>query len=81
MSDEHVADIIVNLLLSDIIEPEDEYDYSVRPGQKRRSRAARSARRRHNWEKANRPQFGPENGWEVDPKPIVPNRRAMIYGG
>lgn len=53
-------------------EPEDQYDYSVRPGQKGRSRAARSYRRRWKWENRNAPRFGPENGWEVDPD--VPTR-------
>lgn len=68
-------------LLSDILEPEDEYDYSVRPGQKRRALAARSYRRRTNWERRNRPQFGPLNEWETDPKPAVVNRKALMYGG
>jgi hypothetical protein len=77
---DEVADTILTLL-GDILEPEDEYDYSVRPGQKRRSRAARSARRRHNWERRNQPRFGPLNGWEVDPQPIKANRRALMYGG
>lgn len=72
---------VILSLLGDILEPEDEYDYSVRPGQKRKARAARSSRRRNNWEKANRPKFGPLNEWEADPKPVVANRRALIYGG
>jgi hypothetical protein len=55
-------------------------DTNVR-NNKTQARAARSARRRFNWERANRPNFGPLNGWEVDPKPVVVNRRAMMYGG
>jgi len=49
-------------------------------GQKKRKASARQGRRQHNWEKANRPKFGPLNEWEVDPKPVVPNRQRLLYG-
>jgi hypothetical protein len=48
---------------------------------KKKSSGARSARRAWLHNKRNQPKFGPLNGWEVDPKPVVVNRRALMYGG
>lgn len=78
-----IVDTILELL-GDILEPEDKYDYSVRPGQKRRARAARSARRRFNWERHNKEQFGPENEWEAEPVKVertAEERRRYLWTG
>jgi hypothetical protein len=51
------------------------------PNSKRTQSGKRCARRSWNHNKRNQPKFGPLNGWYCDPKPIVVNRKALLYGG
>jgi hypothetical protein len=54
-------------------------DTNVRSN-KKTAVSARCARRTWKWNKRNRPQFGPVDHYLAEPKPIVVDRRAMLYG-
>jgi hypothetical protein len=60
-------------------------DQNVIANPKRQQSGKRCARRTHNWNKANRPKFGPENEWETEPRGktqrTAEERRRYLWTG